>query len=560
MVRTGSAMVLRRQNFRAAGVSVGWSIRALSQALPSWSTVDPTNIGAAAPGKGANLVGGKWTDTKATTAVIDPMNGQDMVLVPNTSHEEARAFVESMKQCPETGLHSPLRNVERYQMLGHVCFRLAEELHKPEVADYFAALIQRVVPKSQPQCMGEIITCRKWLMYFSGDSVRNLARSFALPGDRLGQETRGYRFPFGHTAVITPFNFPLEIPLIQSLSSLFMGNKCLVKVDDKVAIVYEQFLRLAHHCGLPLTDIDLMYSDGPVANKVLVDAETRMTLFTGSQAIAEKLTIDLRGKVKLEDAGFDWKILGPDVPTKQNEFDYVVWQADQDAYAFSGQKCSAQSIMMMHQNWVDQGVTQKLADQAARRRLSPDLTISPVLTWPNDKITAHIEACLKIPGARVEFGGKPVDEAHTIPACYGSFQPTALFVPIEELLKPGNFELCTTELFGPFQILTHYTDDQIDMVLEMTARFENKLTAGIVSNDPHFVNHILGNTINGTTYAGLCAKTTAAPQQHWFGPSGDPRSAGIHTPEAIQLCWSGHREIIHDVGPVPSDFTAPCPT
>jgi 1-pyrroline-5-carboxylate dehydrogenase len=50
-----------------------------------------------------------------------------------------------------------------------------------------------------------------------------------------------------------------------------------------------------------------------------------MCLFTGSQAVAEKLTADLRGRVKLEDAGFDWKILGPD----PSEVDYVVWQAAQ---------------------------------------------------------------------------------------------------------------------------------------------------------------------------------------------------------------------------------------
>lgn len=40
----------------------------------------------------------------------------------------------------------------------------------------------------------------------------------------------------------------------------------------------------------------------------------------------------MKGKVKIEDAGFDWKILGPDV----SEFDYVASQCDQDAYAFSG--------------------------------------------------------------------------------------------------------------------------------------------------------------------------------------------------------------------------------
>jgi len=44
-----------------------------------------------------------------------------------------------------------------------------------------------------------------------------------------------------------------------------------------------------------------------------LQANPRMTLFTGSSRVAEKLALDLKGRVKLEDAGFDWKILGPDV-------------------------------------------------------------------------------------------------------------------------------------------------------------------------------------------------------------------------------------------------------
>lgn len=53
----------------------------------------------------------------------------------------------------------------------------------------------------------------------------------------------------------------------------------------------------------------------------------------------------------LEDAGFDWKILGPNVSDEA----YVAWQCDQDAYACSGQKCSAQSVLFMHSNWAQAG-------------------------------------------------------------------------------------------------------------------------------------------------------------------------------------------------------------
>ena len=45
----------------------------------------------------------------------------------------------------------------------------------------------------------------------------------------------------------------------------------------------------------------------------ILQANPRMTLFTGSSRVAEKLALDLKGRIRLEDAGFDWKVLGPDV-------------------------------------------------------------------------------------------------------------------------------------------------------------------------------------------------------------------------------------------------------
>ncbi len=42
-----------------------------------------------------------------------------------------------------------------------------------------------------------------------------------------------------------------------------------------------------------------------------------MTLFTGSSKVGEYLVKKLNGKVRLEDGGYDWKILGPDVPKSE---------------------------------------------------------------------------------------------------------------------------------------------------------------------------------------------------------------------------------------------------
>ena len=55
------------------------------------------------------------------------------------------------------------------------------------------------------------------------------------------------------------------------------------QVDWKVAIVMEQYIRMLHHVGLPKTDMDYIYCDGPVMNELMVKGDCRMCLFTGSQ-------------------------------------------------------------------------------------------------------------------------------------------------------------------------------------------------------------------------------------------------------------------------------------
>ena len=45
--------------------------------------------------------------------------------------------------------------------------------------------------------------------------------------------SHGMRWPWGPVGLITPFNFPLEIPALQLMGALFMGNKPLVHVDHR---------------------------------------------------------------------------------------------------------------------------------------------------------------------------------------------------------------------------------------------------------------------------------------------------------------------------------------
>ncbi|XP_048443797.1 probable aldehyde dehydrogenase [Pyrus x bretschneideri] len=547
-------LVSRELRARAPQTALSWfSSLNLSRSIHGvpFATVEVEEISGSQPAEVLNLVQGKWKNTDRWNTILDPLNGEPFIRVCEVDETGIQPFVESLSKCPKHGLHNPFKAPERYLMLGDISAKAGRMLSLPKVSDFFTRLIQRVAPKSYQQASGEVYVTQKFLENFSADQVRFLARSFGVPGNHLGQQSHGFRWPYGPVAIITPFNFPLEIPVLQLMGALYMGNKPVLKVDSKVCIVMEQMMRLLHYCGLPTEDVDFINSDGKTMNKLLLEGNPRMTLFTGSSRVADKLAGDLKGRVKLEDAGFDWKILGPDV----QEEDYVAWVCDQDAYACSGQKCSAQSMLFMHENWSKTSILSKMKDLAERRNLE-DLTIGPVLTFTTEAMLEHKNKLLQIPGSKLLFGGEPLTD-HSIPPVYGAIKPTAVYVPLEEILKEKNYELVTREIFGPFQIVTDYKNDQLPLVLDALERMHAHLTAAVVSNDPLFLQEVIGNTVNGTTYAGLRARTTGAPQNHWFGPAGDPRGAGIGTPEAIKLVWSCHREIIYDVGPLPKQWQTP---
>jgi len=477
--------------------------------------------------------------------------------MPDTKFDELGPFVANAKSCPKTGLHNPLKNPERYVMWGEIMHQIGYELSKPATADFFAKLIQRVMPKHSKQALYEVQVTANFFKNFGGDNPRFNAGGQQVAGDRVGQRCTNWRWPFGPVCIVSPFNFPLEIPTLQLMGALMMGNRPILKAAPQVSIVMEQLVRLLIYCGMPPSDMDLLHAGGRTTGELIGQNVFRMSQFTGSYEVAEALSQSTRGKVRLEDAGFDWKILGPDSPSPE-EFEYVAWQSDQDAYSASGQKCSAQSILFAHEIWSSRGIFDRLADLAGNRKLA-DLTISPILSHTTEQILQHTNRLLSIPGASLAFGGKELKD-HTVPPCYGAVEPTAVFVPLKELLKPEHFQTCCTEIFAPFQIFTEYHDNTEAQVLEACERMSHHLSAAVVSNDPRFQNRVLGATVNGTTYTGMRARTSGAPQNHWFGPAGDPRGAGIGTPYAIQMVWSCHREIVYDDGAVPKDWIVPQPT
>jgi 1-pyrroline-5-carboxylate dehydrogenase len=160
-------------------------------------------------------VKGKWERSAQEVNFPDPWNGEPFLQVQDTKENELQPFIDSLRCIPKSGLHNVYKNPERYRLYGAISAKAAATMKQPEVTEFFIKLIQRAAPKSYVQAKAEVDVTQQFLENFGGDQVRFLARSFGVAGDRTGQISNGHRWPFGPVVVIAPFNFPLEIPLLQ---------------------------------------------------------------------------------------------------------------------------------------------------------------------------------------------------------------------------------------------------------------------------------------------------------------------------------------------------------
>ena len=112
--------------FRSRSVSAtarsGLLRRSLS-ALPSWATLDPASLGSnPEPYAVSNLVNGSWSSSQTSLVIPNPMDrdAPPVCTVPDTQGDELGPFIQSMKSVPKSGVHNPLKNVERYLQFGEI--------------------------------------------------------------------------------------------------------------------------------------------------------------------------------------------------------------------------------------------------------------------------------------------------------------------------------------------------------------------------------------------------------------------------------------------------------
>jgi len=263
------------------------------------------------------------------------------------------------------------------------------------------------------------------LKYFRDHAEEMLAFKPVEPEQLLFRHWKtGYRFdPLGVMAVITPWNYPVGIPLAEIVPALVAGNTVVFKPASATILTGLLIGDMARRAGIPAGVLNTVALPGSATNAILDDPRVCKVLFTG--IIPAQL--ELGGKdpaVVAEDANLERTARG------------LVW----GAFVNSGQTCASIERAYVHRD-IYPKLIQRIRELTLEIRVGnpQDITMDmgPLTTSGQREIVAgQVEAALKA-GARALTGGE-------LPGGPGFFYPPTVLVDVRD-----DMDIMVEETFGP---------------------------------------------------------------------------------------------------------------
>jgi malonate-semialdehyde dehydrogenase (acetylating)/methylmalonate-semialdehyde dehydrogenase len=227
-----------------------------------------------------SLVGGRSVADPAapTTAVFDPATGE---LVRRVAHASP-AVVDDAVRRADAVWRSEWRDLPSKNRFA-ILMRLRELVvaHREQFVD----LIVGENGKSAPDAEGEFARGLDGL-----DSVFSFPVS--LQGSSAeqvatGVDTHSVRHPLGVVTTITPFNFPLMIPLWAAAAALACGNAVLHKPSPTVPSAAVLLAELLHQAGVPVDAYGVLHGGAETVDALLDHRGVAAASFVGSTPVAE---------------------------------------------------------------------------------------------------------------------------------------------------------------------------------------------------------------------------------------------------------------------------------
>ena len=390
-----------------------------------------------------NFIDGKWIESqsKETIKVDDPATGKIIGEISCAKKDDVDLAVDAAKKSFESRVLVDMPLLARAKLMR----RIADETRK--IAKEGGELLCYENGKTLGAAVKEFNDVADMFDYYAGLTDK-------LEGKTIPVSKNVFDYtvlePFGVSAHVVPWNYPLAM-VGRSLSCSFAtGNSTVIKTAELTPLSATVFAQALINAEVPNGLINIICGYGNEAGSYLVSHEdVNHVVFTGSVATGKKILHACADKAipaVVELGGKSAGIVYPDA-----DLNDVLDSARHGIFGVAGQICTAMSRLVVHKSIKDELVN-KLVDLSKSLKVGPgiekDTDLTPVISENQlQKVEGYARSGIQ-EGAEAAHGGKRVERD-------GYFmEPTILNNVKQEMT------VAREEIFGPVLSILEYEDQE----------------------------------------------------------------------------------------------------
>jgi succinate-semialdehyde dehydrogenase / glutarate-semialdehyde dehydrogenase len=372
-------------------------------------------------------------------------------------------------------------------------------------------ILQAETGKARRHAFEEVYDASMATLYYARRAPRMLRPrrvAGAMPGTTRAEV---HRRPKGAIAVITPWNYPLTLPLADAVPALLAGNAVVAKPDTQTSLSALWAIDLLAECGLPEDLWIPVVGDRDDLGNALVEGADHVA-FTGSTAAGAQIAAHAGRRLIGCSAELGGK--NPMIVCDDAELDWTLRGALRACFSNAGQLCIAAERIYVHEGIYDT-FAEVFARAAASMSLNARFDYSAdmgSLTYERQlrRVEEHV-ADARAHGAEVLAGGKAHLDAGPL-----FYEPTVLAGVTSQMAS------CAEETFGPVVALHRVSDEE--EALRLANDTDYGLNASVWTRDARRGRRLATRVSAGTVTIndGFAAAFASYP-----GPMGGMKRSGV---------------------------------
>ncbi|MCM3381451.1 MULTISPECIES: alpha-ketoglutaric semialdehyde dehydrogenase GucD [Shouchella] len=414
-----------------------------------------------------NYINGRWKQEAAPPlASINPSDAEEVVgYVQNSTADVVDEAVEVAKGALLSW--RKLTGAERGDYLYQAANQLESRL------DEIAETLAREMGKTLPEAKGETARGVAILRYYAGEGLR--ADGEVIPSTDSEALMFTKRVPLGVVGVITPWNFPVAIPVWKIAPALIYGNTVVFKPATEAAVTAAKVVECFAQAGLPKGVLNLVTGSGKVIGNALVAHEHVHGLtFTGSEQTGKQIgkAAAARGaKYQLEMGGKNPVIVAEDA-----DLHVAVDATISGAFRSTGQKCTATSRVIVAEAILQdfqELLLEKTKQITIGKALDDGVWMGPCASEAQLRTVLDYIEIGKKEGAKLLCGGKRVTDGNR---AAGYFVEPTIFTNVNRHMR-----IAQEEIFGP--VIALITAKNMEEAIEIANDSRYGLSASIFTTN-----------------------------------------------------------------------------